>query len=438
MKLKIGQTISKMLLLVIISKQLNTKDIVFYSLEFLCYNKDADVNNEFQNFDFDFHFGSDYDTLAGKLAKDPTKDANELEGPFGKIYSQKYKYWYNYKNISKTIQSENKPEKPEYENEPLEEEISVHKHIIPEDGAEDWTIEQVNYYNIYFEFKNCIYVNNEAGKMESIFLLTEKLDGKLGEIEQQKIYELEKNKRYKIYNDLISQIVKIHFTEISKTIYPEDRWGEPYTKKSTRVLMNISLETMMYSEKEDNISIKIINYRSIKTQGEACDTLEPENLGYIHPNFYKKKIARDQMDVYALILAIAKLEYGNEHVNVSTDCEKEMTPVCLTDLKTQICNRHEIRFNVENPELPTSGYIDKISKKVSNFLNTTPKPPKLKTCDEYIDEANASGDNYRVCENLLCLILRQLQMEFGKTQSVEKVKKQMFSIYNESLPRVLV
>ena len=420
----------------------------------LCYDKDNQNDSEpnFEKFDFNFHFGSDYDTLAGKIENKEKENKKEnkkqLEGPFGKIYSQNYKYWYNYRNKYKEIQSEkflmDKPIIKENVDKKFEEEISVHKHIIEKKKNErkdkDWIKNQVNYYNIYFEFKNCIYVNNEAGKMESIFLLTEKLDGKLGLTKQNEIYKLEKNKRYKIYNDLISQIVKIHTTKIFKTVLSDNNQRiEKSRKESTRVLMNISLKTMMYSEKEDNISIKIIDYRSIKTKGEACKTLKPEdlrNLGYIHPNFYKKKIARDQMDVYALIVAIAKLEYRNEYVYVSTDCEKNMTVDCLKKLKKDICKGHEIRFNAENAEHSSSGGL--LHKITFNVFDKTPKPPKLKTCDEYIDEANASGDNYRVCENLLCLILRQLQMEFGKTQSVEKVKKQMFSIYNESLPRVLV
>ena len=365
---------TKILILIILTQQLTS-----YSLQQLCKNQ--------KSYNYQFHFG--YPTLENTI----NASKHLGSGTFGDVYEINYQFTDQKKNILKT-------------------KVALKKVIVDNNSTTENIVNEISYMKEFSRedpkrflvFYDCFYIQNEYHAITAVYMMTEKLSGDVETIEKD-IYRLRIKKRYKIYLELIEDIRYFHANVKRK-----------YLKNQRYVHMDIKVGNMMYKKQVDNsFRIKHIDYGLMQPLGIAVSLRGTP--GYIHPELFKldksKKnhaYASDKLDVYAVMISIAQLEFGYKYGDIKNKCIDKMPKKCLRALKHNIFKGFCFRY-----QFPSSKKCKKAYKKNKELANSK-----------------------RECDSLVCLIIREIQMKFSDTEDIERVYRQMKKLYEDLPERKIV
>ena len=112
--------------------------------------------------------------------------------------------------------------------------------------------------------------------------------------------------------------------------------------------------------------------------------------GYIHPDFFQKAVADPKYDVYALIVSIAKLEYGLGYGSVNEECELKFPKSCLDELKFNIFKSYCMKYQIQ-PSIKNYQRLIGIAEGTSKFLN------------------------------IICIIYRNMRMKSEDTEDIKRL-----------------
>ena len=187
--------------------------------------------------------------------------------------------------------------------------------------------------------------------------------------------------------------------------------------------MDIKPSNMMFNyDTKDEYKIKHIDYGLMRYYGKEIG--RSGTPGYMHPQIYdttERGYASDKLDVYAVMISIAKLEFGYEYASFpnDSDCVKVMmTSKCLEDLRLKIFFGHMRRYPPKKFKNQTdyNKYVD----------------------EEYGKIKELAFDKSKSCKSLTCLIFREMRMKYEETEDIEAVYVQMKKLYKKLRRRIIL
>ena len=279
----------------------------------------------------------------------------------------------------------------------------------------------------YLQFVECYYFLNEDGELNKVYIATEILDDDLEE-NLDKFRALPTKLRYQNYCKIIDDLKYLH--NDVKRYSSKYEWsyldndlngkGKSYIHSDIKPA-NMMTKGKISSSKTKPFVLKLIDYGMVFEAGTKT-SLKIGTPGFLHPSFYNgtkknKVMILPQMDIYSLFISIAIFEYGIAADVFSSLDKKNFVDKCMKNY-TEKCHDMVLRYIYKN--------------------YCVSKNKKIKT-DDYLGVVeNAQRSNDR-CEDILCLILRNLNLDVNLISTASKVFDDMYYLWNkEEDKRILV
>ena len=338
------------------------------------------------DYDLQKHFGREFIPQIFTPSKVSSQDINT----YGKVYTVVYK--------------------PSIEQP--RSKITVKEFIISNDSEKEQITREIAFVrefselssHRFLEFLDCIYILSETNdqEIEKVYLMTEKLEDRLLDYTFN-FQNSDISFRYLHYSKLIGDFRYFHNTINHKYIDPENY-----------INMNIKLHNIMSKGKisQGNFILKLTDYE-LMSKEDSLRRYTGTNA-YTQPSLVQNEKfvpIKPQMDIYSMFICIAKIEYGSQVTNYyqHEKCEEEShTPICHENLLLNIykyhCTKNSLTFDPED--------FEDIKEKAYN--------------------------NITMCEDLICLIFRELRMDVDDIDDAKTAFNSMRFLYDqliESKPR---
>ena len=357
------QTIQKLLLITLITQQLKSIE----TIQQLCL-KESDIN-----------FQEKFNQPNIESLLENSKQSGE--GQFGKVYIIDY----NSKSLQTTIKRALKQIKitKKSTQESIAKEISFIREFSELDSSR------------FLEFFGCFYIKRNSEN--SVYIITEVLDKELFD-ERTTVSDLDRLERFQVYLGLVNDVKDFH-----------NNFQRKYLDGGSYVHLDIKLENMMIlRDDHGGFRIKHIDYGIMEAKGTSIKLRGTP--GYIHPDFFqkaklKKAVADPKYDVYALIISIAKLEYGLGYASVSEECELKFPKSCLDELKLNIFKGYCMKYQIQ---------------------------PSSKGYQELISIAEGTSK----CLNIICIIYRNMRMKLEDSDDIEGLYQSLKFVIDKQLAKI--